>query len=152
MKGRLDSTLHLASYLLNPYYHYNDSQLQYDPDVTDAVLEFFDTLFCVDLEKQRQVVTIDLPMYKKKVDRFGCNLAITHCKVNDPDFDPDEVDPKTGDEALATDVSQAPREIPRTKELLDDDFESESESEEQVLEEEEYESDGVQIMEVCGED
>ena len=29
--------------------------------------------------------------------------------------------------------------------------EFESESEEQVLEEDEYESDGVQIMEVCGE-
>ncbi|CAH1441575.1 unnamed protein product [Lactuca virosa] len=254
MKGWIDSTLHLTSYLLNSYYHYNDSQLQYDPDVMDAVLEFFDTLFYGDLEKQRQVVTVDLPKYKKKVDRFGCDLAIKHCKVNDADFDPaswwglfggatphltkvamrilsltssssgceknwstfegvhtkkrnrletsklndlvyvqfnanlmekktkkrkdrnmevllannslsaqewildcdecdvDEVDPKTVDEALATDVSQAPRESPRTRELLDEDFESKSESEEQVWEEEEYKSDGVQIMEVCGEE
>ncbi|CAH1419480.1 unnamed protein product [Lactuca virosa] len=235
MKGRLDSTLHLTSYLLNPYYHYKDPQLQYDPDVMDAVLDFFDTLFRGDLEMQRQVVTIDLPKYKKKVDRFSCDLAIKHCKVNDADFDPDcneilsltssssgcernwstfegvhtkkrnrletsklnnlvyvqfdanlmeknkrrkdrnmevllanhsfsaqewivdcddcdvdEVDPKTVDEALATDVSQAPRESPRTRELLDEDFESESE--EQVLEEDKYESDVVQIMEVCGED
>nr|KAJ0186945.1 hypothetical protein LSAT_V11C900459240 [Lactuca sativa] len=237
MKGRLDSTLHLTSYLLNPYYHYNDAQIQFDPDVMDVM--------------QRQVVTIDLPKYKKKVDRFGSDLAIKHCKVNDADFDPaswwglfggttphltkiamrilsftssssgcernwstfegvhtkkrnrletsklnnlvyvqfnanlmeknkrrkdrnmevllsnhslstqewivdcddcdiDEVDPKTVYEALVTDVSQAPQESPKTRELFDEDFESESE--EQVLEEDEYESDGVQIMEVSGED
>ncbi|CAH1426233.1 unnamed protein product [Lactuca virosa] len=88
MKGRLDSTLHLTSYLLNPYYHYKDPQLQYDPNVMDAVLDFFDTLFRGDLEMQRQVVTIGLPKYKKKVDRFSCDLAIKHCKVNDADFDP----------------------------------------------------------------
>ncbi|XP_023735705.1 uncharacterized protein LOC111883608 [Lactuca sativa] len=251
IKGRLDSTLHLTYYLLNPYYHYNDAQLQFDPDVMDAVFDFFDPLFLGDLEMQRQVVTINLPMYKKKVDRFGSDLAIKHCKVNDADFDPaswwglfggtsphltkiamrilsltssssgcernwstfegvhtkkrnrletsklnnlvyvqfnanlmeknkrrkdrnmelllsnhslsaqewivdcddcyiDEVDPKTVDEALATDVSQAPRESPKTRDLFDEDFESKSE--EQVLEEDEYESDGVQIMEVCGED
>ncbi|CAI9263893.1 unnamed protein product [Lactuca saligna] len=150
MKGQLDSTLHLTSYLLNPYYHYNDAQLQFDPDVMDAVLDFFDTLFLGDLEIQRQFVTIDLPKYKKKVDRFGSDLAIKHCKVNDADIDLDEVDPKTVDETLETDVSQAPRESPKTSELFDEDFESESED--QVLEEYEYESDGVQIMEVCGED
>nr|KAJ0214895.1 hypothetical protein LSAT_V11C300151660 [Lactuca sativa] len=251
MKGRLDSSLHLTSYLLNLYYHYNDAQLQFDPDVMDAVLDFFDILLLGDLEMQRQVVTIDLPKYKKKVDRFGSDLAIKHCKVNDADFDPaswwglfggttphltkiamrilsltssssgyernwsafegvdtkkrnrletsklnnlvyvqfnanlmeknkkrkdrnmevllsnhslsaqewivdcddcdvDEVDPKTVDEALETDVSQAPRESPKTRELFDEDFESESE--EQVLEEDKYESDEVQIMEVCGED
>ncbi|XP_023759888.1 uncharacterized protein LOC111908296 [Lactuca sativa] len=243
MNGRLDSTLHLTSYLLNLYYHYNDSQLQYDPDVMDAVHEFFDTLFCGDLEKQRHVVTIDLPKYKKNVDRFGCDLAIKHSsswglfggvtphltmvsmrilsltssslgcerkwstfegvhtnkrnrletsKLNNlvyfqfnanlmeknkkrkdrnmevllannslsaqewivdcDECDADEVHPKMVDEALATDVSQAPQESTRTRELLNEDFESESESEKQVLEEEEYESDGVQITEVCGED
>ncbi|CAH1422661.1 unnamed protein product [Lactuca virosa] len=87
MKGWLDSTLHLTFYLLNPYYHYNDAQLQFDPDVMDAVLDFFDTLFLGDLEMQRKVVTIDLPKYKKKDDRFGSDLA-KHCKVNDAEFDP----------------------------------------------------------------
>nr|KAJ0192763.1 hypothetical protein LSAT_V11C800397080 [Lactuca sativa] len=88
MKGRLDSTLHLTSYLLNPYYHYNDAKLQFDLNVMDAVLDFFDTLFLGDLEMQRQVVTIDLPKYKKKIDRFGSDLEIKHCKVIDADFDP----------------------------------------------------------------
>ncbi|KAL7612819.1 hypothetical protein Lser_V15G05718 [Lactuca serriola] len=62
---------------------------------------------------------------------------------------PDDTETAKFDEALATDVSQAPRESPKMRELFNEDFESESE--EQVLEEDEYESDGVQIMEVCGE-
>nr|KAJ0208622.1 hypothetical protein LSAT_V11C400217490 [Lactuca sativa] len=89
MKGRLDSSLHLTSYLLNPYYHYKDPQLQYDPDIMNAVLDFFDTLLCDNFEMQRQVVTIDLPKYKKKVDRFGYDLAIKNCRVNDVEFDPE---------------------------------------------------------------
>ncbi|CAH1432877.1 unnamed protein product [Lactuca virosa] len=250
MKGRLDSKLHLTAYLLNPYYHYNDSQIQHDPDVMDAVLEFFDTLLFGDFEMQRQVVMIDLPKYKEKVDRFGADLAIKGCIVNNPDFDParwwglfggstphlkkiamrilsltssssgcernwstfeavhtkkrnrletnrlnnlvyvqfnanlmeknkkrkdrtlevllandshsaqewiidgddgdgDEVDPESVmeaiDEALKTNDNQVPRKSSTTRELYDEDFESENE--EQVFEEDEYESDGVKIAE-----
>nr|KAJ0203426.1 hypothetical protein LSAT_V11C500259860 [Lactuca sativa] len=65
MKGRLDSKLHWMTYLLNPYYHYKDSQLQHDPDVMDEILEFFDTLLCGDFEMQRQIMMIDLPKYKE---------------------------------------------------------------------------------------
>ncbi|CAH1453601.1 unnamed protein product [Lactuca virosa] len=67
------------------------------------------------------------------------SLSAQEWIVDCDDCDVDEVDPKTIDEALATDVSQAPRESPKTRELFDEDFESESE--EQVLEEDEYESD-----------
>ncbi|CAI9299539.1 unnamed protein product [Lactuca saligna] len=88
MKGRLDSKLLLTAYLLNPYYHYKDPQLQHDPKVMDAVLEFFDTLFAGDLEMQKQVVTIELPKYKKKMDRFGRELAVKACEANDADYDP----------------------------------------------------------------
>nr|KAJ0189604.1 hypothetical protein LSAT_V11C800413040 [Lactuca sativa] len=73
MKGTLDSKLHLTAWLLNPYYHYKDSQLQHDPEIMDVM--------------QRQVVTIDLPKYKEKVDRFGVELAYRSCMVNDADFD-----------------------------------------------------------------
>ncbi|XP_023741997.1 uncharacterized protein LOC111890071 [Lactuca sativa] len=250
MKGRLDSKLHLTTYLLNPYYHYNDSQLQHDPDVMDAVLEFFDTLLFGDFEMQRQVVMFDLPKYKEKVGRFGADLAIKGCMVNNADFDParwwelfggstphlkkiamgilsltssssgcernwstfeavhtkkqnrlernrlnnlvyvqfnanlmeinkkrkdrtlevllandshsaqewivdgddvdgDEVDPEpvmeTIDEALKTNDNQVPCKSSTTRELYDEDFESENE--EQVFEEDEYESDGVKIVE-----
>ncbi|XP_023747074.1 uncharacterized protein LOC111895205 [Lactuca sativa] len=246
MKGRLDSSLHLTSYILIPYYHYMDPNIQYDPDIMNGVLDFFDTILRGNFEMQRQVVTIDLPKYKKKVDRFGCDLAIKHCAVNDAEFDPAswwglfggttphltkiamwilsltssssgckknwstfegvhtkkrnrletsklnnlvfvqfnanlmeknqkrkdrtmevllanhshsaqewivdcdkhdvvEEDPETVNEALATDDSEAPRESSRMRELFDEDFESESE--EEVLEEDEYKFDGVQIME-----
>ncbi|CAI9301632.1 unnamed protein product [Lactuca saligna] len=39
-------------------------------------------------EMQRQVVTIDLPKYKEKVDRFGVELGYKSCMVNNADFDP----------------------------------------------------------------
>nr|KAJ0214004.1 hypothetical protein LSAT_V11C400196660 [Lactuca sativa] len=78
------------------------------------------------------------------------SLSAQEWIVDCDDCDVDEVDPKTVDEALATAVSQAPRESQKTRELFVENFESKSE--EQVLEQDEYESDGVQIMEVCGED
>ncbi|CAI9274424.1 unnamed protein product [Lactuca saligna] len=213
MKGRLDSKLHLSAYLLNPYYHYKDSQLQHDPYVMDAVLEFFDTLLCGDFEMQRQVVMIDLPKYKEKVDRFGSDLAIKGCMVNNADFYPerwwglfggstphlkritmrilsltssssgcernlstfearkdrtlevllandshaaqelmidgDEFDPESVmeaiDEALGTNNNQVPRKSSTPRELFDEDFDSDNE--EQMFEEDEYESDGVKIVE-----
>ncbi|CAI9283954.1 unnamed protein product [Lactuca saligna] len=64
--------------------------------------------------------------------------------------DVDELDPETVNEDLGTNDNQAPRESPRRRELSDENFESECE--EEMLEEDKYESDGVQIMEVCGED
>ncbi|CAI9262388.1 unnamed protein product [Lactuca saligna] len=93
---------------------------------------------------------------KKRKDRnmevllSNHSLSAQEWIVDCDDCDVDEVDPKTVDKALESDVSQAPRESPKTRELFDEDFKSESE--EHVLEEGEYESDGVQIMEVCGED
>ncbi|CAH1446146.1 unnamed protein product [Lactuca virosa] len=36
---------------------------------------------------QRQIVMIDLLKYKEKVDRFGADLAIKGCMVNNADFD-----------------------------------------------------------------
>ncbi|CAH1426074.1 unnamed protein product [Lactuca virosa] len=199
---------------------------------------------------QRQVVMIDLPKYKEKVDRFGADLAIKGCMVNNVDFDParwwrlfggstphlkrivmsilsltssssgcernwstfeavhtkkrnrletnrlnnlvyvqfnanlmekhkkrkdrtlevlyqiaiahaqewmidgddgdgDEVDPESVmeaiDETLGTNNNQVPRKSSTPRELFDEDFESDNE--EQLFEEDEYESDGVQIVE-----
>jgi len=88
MEKRLDLNLHLTAYLLNPYYHYKDPQIQHDPDVMDAVLGFFDTLLAGDLEMQKQIVTIELPKYKNKSETFGRALAIKAGEVNDADFDP----------------------------------------------------------------
>lgn len=45
MKDRLDCSLHLMAYMLNPYYHYKDLELHLDCEVMVAVLDFCDTLF-----------------------------------------------------------------------------------------------------------
>ncbi|CAH1431958.1 unnamed protein product [Lactuca virosa] len=69
--------------------------------------------------------------------------------IDGDDGDGDEVDPESVmeaiDEALATNDNQVPRKSSTTRELYDEDFESENE--EQVFEEDEYESDGVKIVE-----
>ena len=65
------------------------------------------------------------------------------------DCDQDEVDPEAQEEANGDDLgTHESGEGSSIRELLDEDFESESE--EEVLEEVEYESDGVQIVEHCG--
>ncbi|KAL4560071.1 hypothetical protein LXL04_032219 [Taraxacum kok-saghyz] len=88
MKGKLDSCLHLTAYLLNPYYHYKDPNIQHDGEVMEAVLEFFDTIFHGDLEMQHQIINVELPKYKNKEGVFGRKLAAKACEVNDDDFDP----------------------------------------------------------------
>ncbi|CAH1421342.1 unnamed protein product [Lactuca virosa] len=80
--------------------------------------------------------------FGRKRDNFRRNS-------NDRDVEVYRMEELVEEKALATDVSQAPQESPKTRELFNEDFESESE--EQVLEEDEYESDGAQIVEVCGE-
>nr|KAJ0221475.1 hypothetical protein LSAT_V11C200051850 [Lactuca sativa] len=86
-------------------------------------------------------VQFNANLMKKKQKRKDRNMEIV---------DVDEVDPEMVNEDLGTIDYQAPRESPRTSELYDEDFKSWSE--EKMLEEDEYESDEVQIMEVCGED
>ncbi|CAI9288924.1 unnamed protein product [Lactuca saligna] len=107
-----------------------------------------------DFEMERQVVMIDLPKYKEKL--VDLELAIKGCMVNNADFDPDEddgdgdeVDPEPVmekiDEALKTNNNQVPRKSSTTTKLYNEDFESEND--EQVFEEDEYESNGVKIVE-----
>ncbi|GKB84920.1 hypothetical protein Tco_0957192 [Tanacetum coccineum] len=60
MKGRLDTVLHLMAYLLNPYYFYKDTEIQHDPDVSDAVLAFFEIILAGDLDMQLEVTNLDV--------------------------------------------------------------------------------------------
>ncbi|CAI9286508.1 unnamed protein product [Lactuca saligna] len=66
----------------------------------------------------------------------------------------DEVDPESitasNDKTLGTNDNQAPRQNSTTRELFDEDFKPGNK--EQVFEEGEYESDGVQILEEVGGD
>ncbi|XP_071716214.1 uncharacterized protein [Rutidosis leptorrhynchoides] len=88
MKGRLDSCLHLAAYVLNPFYLYNDINIQHDAIVNDAVVEVIETLFPDDFEMQHRIVNEELPLYKGKQGKFSRVVAIKGCEVNVNKFDP----------------------------------------------------------------
>ncbi|GJS10506.1 pescadillo-like protein [Tanacetum coccineum] len=71
IKGRLDMILHLMDYLLNPYYFYKDMEIQHNLDVSNAVLAFFKIILTRDLEMQLEVTNVEMPKYKKQMDRFA---------------------------------------------------------------------------------
>ncbi|PWA96008.1 hypothetical protein CTI12_AA029720 [Artemisia annua] len=79
MKGRLDSPLHVMVYLLNPYYFYKDTEIQHVPELSEKVLQFFETILDGDLAMQKQVTLVELPKHKSKMDRFGKELAVSSC-------------------------------------------------------------------------
>lgn len=88
MKNRLDTPIHLMAYLLNPYFHYKDNDLQKDVLVNDGMADFFETYFFGDVEMQNKVYSEEIPKYKKKDGKFGRFIAIKGCEVNDEKFDP----------------------------------------------------------------
>ncbi|CAI9267481.1 unnamed protein product [Lactuca saligna] len=88
MKGRLDTTLHLTAYLLNPYYLYKNLEIQNDIDVTDALVDFVDTIYPVDHSLQNHIVMVELPVYMGKQEKFSREIAIKGCEVNNDKFDP----------------------------------------------------------------
>ncbi|CAH1443070.1 unnamed protein product [Lactuca virosa] len=59
----LDTTLHLTAYLLNPYYLYKNPEIQNDIDVTDAIVDFLDTIYPGDHSLQNHIVMVELSVY-----------------------------------------------------------------------------------------
>jgi hypothetical protein len=51
MKGRLDSPLHVAAYMLNPYYSYNNSTIFDDPNVIEKFMLCAETFYNHDDDK-----------------------------------------------------------------------------------------------------
>nr|KAJ0214155.1 hypothetical protein LSAT_V11C400201400 [Lactuca sativa] len=88
MKGRLDTPLHLTAYLLNPYYLYKNPEIQNDIDVTDAIVDFVDTMYPGDHSLQNHIVMVELPVYMGKEENFSREIAIKGCEVNNDKFDP----------------------------------------------------------------
>lgn len=88
MKGRLDTCLHMAAYLLNPYYLYNDLEVHHDLDANDAVADVVETLYPEDYTIQNQIMMVEMPIYKGKLGKFGRVAAIKGCEVNDEKYDP----------------------------------------------------------------
>jgi len=87
-EGRLDSPLHLAGYLLNPYYYYKDANIQKDQVVMEGVLTCVETFYKDDIEKQSLVSNVEMWKYLRKEGMFGKQMAINGCKKNDDNFDP----------------------------------------------------------------
>ncbi|GJT55380.1 hypothetical protein Tco_0990434 [Tanacetum coccineum] len=73
--GRLDTTLHISAYVLNPYYLYNNLEVQKDDDLNDVIVELADTLFREDYNMQNQIT---LRAYAKVVEHFGKHLKEKH--------------------------------------------------------------------------
>ena len=60
MKDRLDSPLHLAAYLLNPYYSYAaDTSIFDDGTITEGFISCVETFYHGDDSKQDQAVNVD---------------------------------------------------------------------------------------------
>ncbi|KAL5829118.1 hypothetical protein ACOSQ3_018586 [Xanthoceras sorbifolium] len=67
IKGRLDSSLHLAAYFLNPYYYYKNPTIKYDDDVNNAMLDYVEAFCGVDnLQMQNQIANSEIRKYKFK--------------------------------------------------------------------------------------
>uniref|UniRef100_UPI0005C9ACA9 uncharacterized protein LOC101303082 n=1 Tax=Fragaria vesca subsp. vesca TaxID=101020 RepID=UPI0005C9ACA9 len=86
-RDRLDSPLHVAAYLLNPYYTFADPSLENDEVVMDGFFTCVEKLF-PDIQTQNLVINIELHKYLKKEGLFGRNVAKEGCKQNDDAYDP----------------------------------------------------------------
>ncbi|XP_024200409.1 uncharacterized protein LOC112203718 [Rosa chinensis] len=87
-RGRLDNPLHLAAYLLNPYYFYKDEDIQYDHVVMEGFFLCVEKFYPDDLETQSVVTNEELLMYKSKGGGFGRAIAKLGCAKNDDKYDP----------------------------------------------------------------
>lgn len=87
-KGRLDSPLHWMAYLLNPYYFYKDSTIQFDRDVISATFKCVDAFYPNCLDTQTFVINTELAKYTKKEGNFGHPTATKGCSKNDESNDP----------------------------------------------------------------
>ncbi|XP_052177733.1 uncharacterized protein LOC127791758 [Diospyros lotus] len=71
VKDRLDSPLHFAAYLLNPYYFFKDMSIKLDHEVMDGFFNCVEMFYDTNGELQGHVVNIELPKYTHKEGTFG---------------------------------------------------------------------------------
>jgi hypothetical protein len=75
MKGRLDSPLHLAAYLLNPHYSYTDTSLFDDGTIIEGFITCVETFYHANEDMQDQVVNKELRLFQNKEGVFAKKLA-----------------------------------------------------------------------------
>jgi hypothetical protein len=78
LKGRLDSPLHLAAYLLNPHYSYGDTSLFDDGTIIKGFITCVETFYHADEDMQDQVVNKELRRFQNKEGCFAKKLARTY--------------------------------------------------------------------------
>ena len=88
IEGRLDTPLHCIAYLLNPYYYYKDSNIEYDVKVMDAVFTVVEAFFPNDIDMQSTVINEELTSYKAKEEAFGKEVGVKACRVSIDVFNP----------------------------------------------------------------
>ncbi|CAN6251222.1 unnamed protein product, partial [Urochloa humidicola] len=77
MQGRLDSPLHLAAYLLNPYYSYANQFIFDDATVTVGFINCVETFYHHDESMQEQAVNVELRKFQSREGHFSKKLAKT---------------------------------------------------------------------------
>ncbi|CAN6552248.1 unnamed protein product [Malus baccata var. baccata] len=85
---RFDSLLHLAGYLLNPYYFFKDQSIQHDPIVMEGIFTCVEKFFPDNYEVQNQVINVEMHKYIVKEGGFGRHLAELGCIENDENYNP----------------------------------------------------------------
>nr|KAJ0205881.1 hypothetical protein LSAT_V11C500298160 [Lactuca sativa] len=63
-------------------------EIQNDIDVTDAIVDFVDTIYPGDHSFQNHIVMVELPVYMGKQEKFSREIAIKGCEANNEKFDP----------------------------------------------------------------
>lgn len=87
-RDRLDSPLHLAAYLFNPFYFFKNESIQDDPLVMEGIFICVERFFPDDIDAQSIVTNVELLNYTKKEGGFGRTLAELGCSKNDDNYDP----------------------------------------------------------------
>ncbi|CAN6716044.1 unnamed protein product [Malus baccata var. baccata] len=87
-RERLDGPLHLAGYLLNPYYFFKDQSIQHDPIVMEGIFTCVEKFFPDNYEVQNQVINVEMHKYRVKEGGFGRHLAELGCVENDENYNP----------------------------------------------------------------
>lgn len=89
-KGRLDTPLHYAAYLLNLYFYFKDSSISNDTNVMNEFLNCVEIIFPIDEDMQSTIANDELLKYKSKSGNFGRKMAVAAYEKVDVyhDFDP----------------------------------------------------------------
>ena len=77
MNGRLDSSLHLTAYLLNPHYSYSGPSIFDQPKISEGFIACVEKFYYHDEDMQHQAANIELKKFQNREGPFSKKLART---------------------------------------------------------------------------